>query len=153
MELPVKEKFALSIKEAAAYFHIGEKKLRTFAKEHPEVAVFMNRRYIILREEMEALYRRHFAKKEEERVRPGGKIHGNHCRCRGSGEREQGNEGGVYDLLHGTAQKRRRGMEKGMEKGRMETLKSLVVSKLLSLKDAAATAGMSEEKFKKLAEL
>ena len=33
----------------------------------------MNRRYIILREEMEALYRRHFAKKEEERVRPGGK--------------------------------------------------------------------------------
>ena len=46
-----------------------------------------------------------------------------------------------------------RGMEKGMEKGRMETLKSLVVSKLLSLKDAAAAAGMSEEKFKKLAEL
>ena len=37
MELPVKEKFALSIKEAAAYFHIGEKTLRTFAKEHPEV--------------------------------------------------------------------------------------------------------------------
>ena len=73
MELPVKEKFALSIKEAAAYFHIGEKTLRTFAKEHPEVAVFMNRRYIILREEMEALYRRHFAKKEEERVRPGRK--------------------------------------------------------------------------------
>ena len=73
MELPVKEKFALSIKEAAAYFHIGEKTLRTFAKEHPEVAVFMNRRYVILREEMEALYRRHFAKKEEERVRPGGK--------------------------------------------------------------------------------
>ena len=105
MELPAKEKFALSIKEAAAYFHIGEKTLRTFAKEHPEVAVFMNRRYIILREEMEALYRRHFAKKEEERVRPGGKIHGNHCRCCGSGEREQGNEGGVYDLLHGTAEK------------------------------------------------
>ena len=46
-----------------------------------------------------------------------------------------------------------KGMEKGMEKGRMETLKSLVVSKLLSLKDAAAAAGMSEEKFKKLAEL
>lgn len=33
----------------------------------------MNRRYIILREEMEDLYRRHFAKKEEECVRPGGK--------------------------------------------------------------------------------
>ena len=54
-----------------------------------------------------------------------------------------------------------RGMEKGMEKGRMEgrkegrmeALKSLVVSKLLSLKDAAAAAGMSEEKFKEIADL
>ena len=58
-----------------------------------------------------------------------------------------------------------RGMEKGMEKGRMEgrkegrmegrmeALKSLVVSKLLSLKDAAAAAGMSEEAFKKVADL
>ena len=46
-----------------------------------------------------------------------------------------------------------RGMEKGMEKGRLETLKSLVVAKLLSLKDAADVAGMSEEKFKKIAEL
>ena len=58
-----------------------------------------------------------------------------------------------------------RGMEKGMEKGRMEgrkegrmegrmeALKSLVVSKLLSLKDAAAAAGMSEETFKKVADL
>ena len=41
-----------SCKEAAAYFHIEEKTLRILAKEHPEVAVFMNRRYIILREEM-----------------------------------------------------------------------------------------------------
>ena len=50
-----------------------------------------------------------------------------------------------------------RGMEKGREEGRkegrMEALKSLVVSKLLSLKDAAAAAGMSEEAFKKVAEL
>ena len=35
----------------------------------------------------------------------------------------------------------------------MEALKSLVVSKLLSLKDAAAAAGMSEEKFKEIADL
>ena len=35
----------------------------------------------------------------------------------------------------------------------MEALKSLVVSKLLSLKDAAAAAGMSEEAFKKVADL
>ena len=46
-----------------------------------------------------------------------------------------------------------KGMEKGIEKGRLETLKSLVVAKLLSLKDAADVAGMSEEKFKKIAEL
>ena len=58
-----------------------------------------------------------------------------------------------------------RGMEKGMGKGRMEgrregrkegrmeALKSLVASKLLSLKDAAAAAGMSEEKFKEIADL
>ena len=54
-----------------------------------------------------------------------------------------------------------RGMEKGREEGRMEgrsegrmeALKSLVVSKLLSLKDAAAAAGMSEEAFKKVADL
>ena len=62
MELPVKEKFALSIKEAAAYFHIGEKTLRTFAKEHPEVAVFFFFFYIILREELVVLYRGHFAR-------------------------------------------------------------------------------------------
>ena len=47
----------------------------------------------------------------------------------------------------------RRSEERGMEKGRMEALKSLVVSKLLSLKDATAAAGMSEEAFKKVADL
>ena len=46
-----------------------------------------------------------------------------------------------------------KGRKEGMEKGRMETLKSLVMSKLLSLKDAAAAAGMSEETFKKVADL
>ena len=50
-----------------------------------------------------------------------------------------------------------RGMEKGRmegrKEGRMEALKSLVVSKFLSLKDAAAAAGMSEEAFKKVADL
>ena len=46
-----------------------------------------------------------------------------------------------------------KGRKEGMEKGRMETLKSLVMSKLLSLKDAAAAAGMSEEAFKKVADL
>ena len=44
----------------------------------------------------------------------------------------------------------RRSEECGMEKGRLETLKSLVGAKLLSLEDAAGTAGMSEKNSRKL---
>lgn len=44
----------------------------------------------------------------------------------------------------------RRSEECGMEKGRLETLKSLVGAKLLSLEDAAGTAGMSKKKFKEI---
>ena len=48
-----------------------------------------------------------------------------------------------------------RGREEGREEGRLEALKSLVAANLLSLKDAAAAVGMSEdhlkERFQKLA--
>ena len=48
-----------------------------------------------------------------------------------------------------------RGMEKGMEKGRQEgrwtTLAELVREGVLTLKEAAKKAGMSEENFRKLA--
>lgn len=50
-----------------------------------------------------------------------------------------------------------RGMEKGMEKGRKEgrwtTLAELVREGVLTLKEAAKKAGMSEEHFRKLAAL
>ncbi len=50
-----------------------------------------------------------------------------------------------------------RGMEKGMEKGRKEgrwtTLAELVREGVLTLKEAAKKAGMSEEHFRKLAVL
>jgi len=41
MNIPVTEKYILSIKEAAQYFRIGEKKLRKLANENP------NARYIL----------------------------------------------------------------------------------------------------------
>lgn len=48
---------------------------------------------------------------------------------------------------------REEGMEKGMEKGRWTTLAELVHKGILSIKDAAQMAGMSEGKFRKLAAL
>lgn len=53
----------------------------------------------------------------------------------------------------GREEGREEGRKEGRMEGRMEALKLLVVSKLLSLKDAAAAAGMSEETFKKVADL
>ena len=34
--IPIWEKYLLSIEEASGYFHIGENKLRSIAKENPE---------------------------------------------------------------------------------------------------------------------
>ena len=49
-----KEKFLLSIKEAAAYFYIGEKKLRAMAHEYCGlIAVQDGNRILIKREAME----------------------------------------------------------------------------------------------------
>jgi len=48
---------------------------------------------------------------------------------------------------------REEGMEKGMEKGRWTTLAELVHKGILTIKDAAQMAGMSEGKFRKLAAL
>lgn len=36
MDIPIWEKFTLTIEEAAAYFRIGENKLRQLVNEHPE---------------------------------------------------------------------------------------------------------------------
>ena len=35
-EIPIWEKYTLTIEEASKYFHIGEKKLRKLAEENPD---------------------------------------------------------------------------------------------------------------------
>ena len=53
--IPVNEKYALTIKEAAAYFSIGEKKLRRLAEMNTcnGFAVLSGNRYLIIREKFE----------------------------------------------------------------------------------------------------
>lgn len=54
MNVEVKDKFLLTIKESAAYFRLGEKKLRALAKEHGErIAVQDGNRVLIKRIAME----------------------------------------------------------------------------------------------------
>lgn len=48
--LPVSEKYMLTIKEAAAYFNIGIKKLRRIAEDNlGTVAVYCGNRFLIIR--------------------------------------------------------------------------------------------------------
>ena len=52
--LPVSEKYMLTIKEAAAYFNIGIKKLRRIAEDNlGTVAVFCGNRFLIIRPKFE----------------------------------------------------------------------------------------------------
>lgn len=54
MNVEIKDKFLLTIKEAAAYFRLGEKKLRALAKEYGErIAVLDGNRVLIKRIAME----------------------------------------------------------------------------------------------------
>lgn len=56
-EIPIWEKYALSIKEAAAYFRIGENKLRQIANSDDQCAgciIYNNNRMLIKREKFEA---------------------------------------------------------------------------------------------------
>ena len=54
-QLPLNQRFTLTLKEASLYFHIGEKKLRRLANEHPEgdFLVFNGRKALIIREQFE----------------------------------------------------------------------------------------------------
>ena len=50
MEVPVCEKYMLTIKEASAYFNIGIKKMRRLAEDHVGgFAVYSGNRYLIIR--------------------------------------------------------------------------------------------------------
>lgn len=52
--IPMNEKYALSIKEASEYFGIGIKKMRRLAEEHTiTFAVYSGNRYLIIREKFE----------------------------------------------------------------------------------------------------
>ena len=52
--VPVSEKYMLTIKEAAAYFHIGIKKLRRIAEDNlGTVAVYCGNRFLIIRPKFE----------------------------------------------------------------------------------------------------
>ena len=53
-EIPLNEKYTLSIKEAATYFGIGIKKMRRLAEEHTSsFAVMSGNRYLIIRTRFE----------------------------------------------------------------------------------------------------
>ena len=53
-ELPLGEKYTLSIKEAAVYFNIGIKKMRRLAEENMgNVALVSGNRYLIIRTKFE----------------------------------------------------------------------------------------------------
>jgi hypothetical protein len=58
-EIPLNQRYALTVKEARQYFHIGEKRLRWIAAEHPgaEFLVWNGRKVLIIREEFEKFLR------------------------------------------------------------------------------------------------
>ncbi len=52
--LPVSEKYMLTIKEAAAYFNIGVKKMRRIAEDNlGSIAVYCGNRYLVIRPRFE----------------------------------------------------------------------------------------------------
>ena len=54
MEIPISEKHMLTVKEAAAYFNIGIKKMRRLAEENVgRFAVYSGNRYLIIRTRFE----------------------------------------------------------------------------------------------------
>ena len=54
MTIPLNEKYTLTIKEPAAYFNIGEKRMRRIAEENTDsFAVFSGNRYLIVRTKFE----------------------------------------------------------------------------------------------------
>ncbi|MEE1597994.1 excisionase [Acidaminococcus fermentans] len=57
--LPLNQRFTLTLKEASQYFHIGEKKLRRMAAEDPGSGFLLHngRKVLIIREEFEQFLR------------------------------------------------------------------------------------------------
>lgn len=55
-DIPIWEKYALTIREAAQYFHVGEKKLRQIVDENPdsEFVIKLGNRSMIKRKNFES---------------------------------------------------------------------------------------------------
>ena len=52
--IPLNEKYTLTITEAAAYFNIGVKKMRRLAEEHTSsFSIYSGNRYLIIRTKFE----------------------------------------------------------------------------------------------------
>ena len=52
--VPIKEKFLITVPEAAKYFGIGTKQMRRLAENHlSDFAIFMGNRYLIVRPRVE----------------------------------------------------------------------------------------------------
>ena len=54
VSVPLGEKYLLTIKEAAIYFNIGQKKMRRIAEDYiGDLAIFFGNRYLIKRKKFE----------------------------------------------------------------------------------------------------
>lgn len=52
--VPVKDKYTLTLKEASAYFNIGEKRMRRYAEDGlGNYSIFNGNRYLIIRTKFE----------------------------------------------------------------------------------------------------
>jgi len=52
--IPLSEKYTLTLKEASEYFNIGLKKMRRIAEEHTDsFAIYSGNRYLIIRTKFE----------------------------------------------------------------------------------------------------
>ena len=64
--IPVQEKFLISILEASRYFGIGQKKMRRLAEDHlSDFAIFNGNRYLIVRPKFEEYVIAHMASGEK----------------------------------------------------------------------------------------
>ena len=54
IKIPIGEKYTLTLKEASAYFNIGEKKIRRIAEERQgELSIYSGNKYLIIRHKFE----------------------------------------------------------------------------------------------------
>lgn len=70
MSIPVNQKCLITVNEASEYFSMGKKALRSFAAEHPGLAVLHGNKWLIFREKMENQLAAISLGKENECIQP-----------------------------------------------------------------------------------